>query len=175
MICSEEHTNDCERCRRVSVSLITALQAEINSRGSLRDAATMAFNMSMPLEDFVNPAVNAGPVQDFSLGEVESGLREFLLLEQTGARRVARELFRIVSADRAGHHSIDAAERVVTAADPGFTDLPPDKGHFSEPYFRHILRGLRTRVPDYVHDVLASQPPPQAVADKVGGIVVVRC
>jgi hypothetical protein len=115
MICSEQHANDCERCRRASVSLITALQAEINSWGSPRDAATLAFNMSVPLEDFADPAVNAGPVQDLNLGEVEFGLREFLLREQTGARRVARELFRIVSADRAGHYSIDAAERVVTA------------------------------------------------------------
>jgi len=53
--------------------------------------------------------------------------------------------------------------------------LPPDKGHFSEPYFQHILRGLRTRVPDYVHDILADQPLPPAVTDKVGGIVLVRC
>jgi hypothetical protein len=84
MICSEQHANDCERCRRASVSLITALQAELNSGGSLRDAATLAFNMSVPLEDFVDPAVKAGPVQDLNLGEVEFGLSEFLLREQTG-------------------------------------------------------------------------------------------
>jgi hypothetical protein len=82
---------------------------------------------------------------------------------------------RLPAADCAGHYSIDAAERVVTAPDPVSTDLPPDKGHFSEPCFQHILRGLRTRIPDYVHDVLAGQPPLPAIADKVGGIVVVRC
>jgi hypothetical protein len=174
MACGEGHTSDCERCRRASVSLITAMQAELDSGGSLRDAANLAFQTSMPLEDFVNPAAT-GPVHDLNLDEVEPGLREFLLQEQTGARQVARELFRIVSADRTMQFSSDVADRVVTAADPVFTDLPTDKGHFSEPYFWHILRGLRTGVPDYVHDVLAGQPPPPAVTRTVGGIVVVRC
>jgi hypothetical protein len=174
MVCSETHSTDCERCRRASVSLITALQAELNSWGSPRDAANLAFQTSMPLEDFVNPAAT-GPVRDFNLDDVQPGLREFLLRDQTGARQVARELFRIVSADRAGMYSIDAAERVVTAADPVFSNLPPDKGHFREPYFRHILRGLRTQLPDYVLDVLAGQPVPQTITDMVGGIVVLRC
>src|ERR1700722_14722910 len=75
MGCSEGHTSDCERCRRASVSLITAIQAELASLGSPRDAANLAFQTSLPLEDFVNPA-EAGPVHDLNLDEVEPGLRE---------------------------------------------------------------------------------------------------
>jgi hypothetical protein len=80
-----------------SVSLITAMQAELSSLGSPRDAATLAFHTSMPLEDFLGLVLTAGPVHDLNVREVESGLREFLLREQTGVRRVARELFRVVS------------------------------------------------------------------------------
>jgi len=174
MRCGEGHTNDCERCRRASVSLITALQAQLASWSSPYDAASLVFQTSTPLEDFVSPAPTE-PVHDLNLDEVEPSLRDFLVQEQTGARQIARELFRIVSADRAMQFSADVADRVVTAANPVFTDLPQDRGHFSEPYFRHILRGLRTGLPDYVHDVLADQPPPPDIAGAVGGIVVVRC
>jgi hypothetical protein len=174
MACSEGHTIDCGRCRRASVSLITAMQAELASLGSPRDAANLAFQTSLPLEDFVNPA-EAGPVRDVNLSAVEPGLREFLLQEQLGARQVARELVRLVSANRSMQFSNDIADRVVTAADPVFADLPPDRGHFSQPYFRHILRGLRAAVPDYVKDVLAGQLPAPAVTRMVAGIVVVHC
>ena len=171
----DEHTSACERCRRASVSVITALQAELASLGSLRDAATLAFSTSVPLEDFVHPDPAAGVVRDLNLRLVEPGLREFLVQEQTGVRQVARELFRVISADRMMQFSMDVAEHVDTAADTVFLDLPLDTGHFSTPYFPHILRGLRTRPPAYVQDVLTGQRPPPAVTEKVGGIVVVRC
>jgi len=175
MRCSEEHSNECERCRRASVSLTTALQAELNSLGSARDAATLALSTSLPLEDFVNPEMTAEPVHDLNLQNLQPDLRQFLLQRQIGARQVARELFRMVSDDRSMQFSADVADRAVTAADTVFADLPQDMGHFSEPYFRHVLRGLRTRVPDYVHDVVAGQRPPKEITDRVGGIVVVRC
>ena len=86
MACGEEHTADCERCHRATVSLISAIQAELASLGSPRDAASLAFQTSLPLEDFVSPAAG-GPVYDVNLDDVEPGLRAFLLQEQTGARR----------------------------------------------------------------------------------------
>jgi hypothetical protein len=172
--CGKGHSRDCDRCRRASASLITALQAELASWSGPHDGANLAFQTSMPLEDFVNPAAT-GPVRDLNLEEAEPGLREFLLQEQVGARRVARELFRIVSADRTMQLSADVADRIVTATDLVFTDLPPDMGHFREPYLRHLLRGLRTRVPGYVQDVLAGEPPPPVVTGLVGGIVVIHC
>lgn len=130
---------------------------------------------SMPLEDFIDPSRADEPVYDLNLDEVEPSLLDFLLHEQTGARRVARKLFRIISAEQVIDLSVNVADRPVTAADLVFTDLPPDREHFREPYFRHILRGLRTRVPDYVQDVLVGQPPPQALTGAVEGMVVVRC
>jgi hypothetical protein len=175
IVCSPEHTSDCERCRRASVSLTTALQAQLNSLSSPRDAANMNFRASKPLEDFVTPAATDGPVKDLNLDEIEPRLREFLLHEQMGARHVARELFRLISVERAKQLSADVADRVVKAPDPVFTDLPLDRGHFTEPYFPYIFRGLRGGIPDYVNDVLAGQPPPSAIADKVGGVVVLHC
>ena len=175
MRCGEGHANDCERCHRASVSMITALQAELASGGSLRDAAALAFSASMPLEDLVDPAIAAGPVRDLNLREVEPDLREFLLQDQVGARRVARELFRIISDERSMQLSADVADRSVRATDLVFPDLPQDMGHFQEPYFRHILRGLRNRIPDYVQEVMAGQLPPPPVANLVSGIIVVLC
>jgi hypothetical protein len=71
--------------------------------------------------------------------------------------------------------SADVADRAVTETDQVFTNLPPDKGHFSEPYVRHILRGLPSWPPTYVQDILAGQPPSPTLADTIGGIVIVRC
>ncbi len=36
-----------------------------------------------------------------------------------------------------------------------------------------MLRGLRSEVPDYVHDVLEGRIPPAWVTDHLGGIVVI--
>jgi hypothetical protein len=103
---------------------------------------------------------NAGPVQDLNLGEAESGLREFLLQEQTGARRVARELFRIVSADRAGHYSIDAAERVTRVLDLELRPL----GIRVNAVAPQLLDTARNR-PYLTPDLLAHAAAPEAVAD----------
>lgn len=175
MRCCEDHDADCEQCRRRSVSLITGLQAELASLGTPRDAAALAFNTSMPLEDFVDPVSGTGSIDDLNLSELEPGLRKFLLRGQTGARQIARQLFSIVSADRRWQLSADVGDLAVTASAPVFTDLPLDTGHFREPYFRHVLRGLRTSVPDYVQDVLTGQPPSPIVAGQVEGMVVLFC
>lgn len=35
-----------------------------------------------------------------------------------------------------------------------FSQLPSDQGHYSEPYFNHVLRGLRTRAPSYLSGLM---------------------
>jgi hypothetical protein len=59
------------------------MQAELSSLGSPRDAATLALHTSMPLEDFFDPGIDSRTVHDLNAREVEPGLCEFLLREQT--------------------------------------------------------------------------------------------
>jgi hypothetical protein len=55
-----------------------------------------------------------------------------------------------------------------------FTDLPLDQGHFAEPYFDHVLRGLRREPPWYVAAALEGVPMEEIGADVEGieGLVV---
>jgi hypothetical protein len=49
-------------------------------------------------------------------------------------------------------------ETRVELDDHVFTRLPGDTGHFGEPYFEHVLRGLRTQPPEYVEAALGGLP-----------------
>lgn len=175
LTCGSSHASDCARCRQASVSVMTGLQAELTALLSPRDAAADAFRSSVPLEDLADPSAAPGPVGDLSLRTLDSDVQAFLLRGQTGARHVARTIFKAVAEDRLKDYSATVAERVDNYVDTVFVHLPRDKGHFSEPYFPHVLRGLRVAVPAYVQDVLAGQPPPASVTEHLGGIVVVRC
>lgn len=57
-----------------------------------------------------------------------------------------------------------------------FVDLPEDLGHFTEPYFEHVLRGLRTQAPEYVSALQEGVPFDELGADLEGvdGVVVWR-
>jgi hypothetical protein len=166
------HPPGCLRCRRATLSILTGLQAELCSP-SPRDAATAALTRAVPLEDLADPACDAEPVYDVNLDHLDGPLRVFLLQQQTGARAVARTVMAMLAADRRGQYSLDVAEREQLDLDAVFTELPDDTGHFAQPYFPHVLRGLRTRPPDYLDAALAGDPPP-SVAAHADGIVVVR-
>lgn len=163
-----------ERCRKATVSVMAGLLAAQTS-SSPRDGATAALNESIPLEDLADPNACPGPIQDLNLGETREELRTFLLEGQTGARHVARTIFKTVSDARSGMFSLDVAERGPVRTDVVFDDLPLDSAHFGVPYFLHLLGGLRRELPPYVQDVLAGKRPPASVTDHVGGIVVIRC
>lgn len=55
-----------------------------------------------------------------------------------------------------------------------FTDLPSDGGHFSEPYFDHVLRGLRSKPPWYIAAALDGAPWEEVAQDLEGiqGVVI---
>jgi hypothetical protein len=57
--------------------------------------------------------------------------------------------------------------------DCSFRRLPALTGHFSVPYAVHTLRGLRSRVPQYVERSLSGDVPPE-IADQIDGIVLVE-
>lgn len=59
--------------------------------------------------------------------------------------------------------------------DTVFENVWPDQGHFTEPYLRHVLRGLRTQPPEYLAAILQGGPSDDlwsTLPDNVGGVVV---
>ncbi len=138
-----EHSVDCERCHRSSISVLTALQADF-TRESPRDAATEALIMSIPLEDLVDQERAPTRISDLNMNAADSELRKFLMEGQSGARRVARKLFSGVADDRMRVFTAAQDERQRIGDAAMFTDLPLDYGHFRRPYYPHVLRGLRT-------------------------------
>ena len=66
-----------------------------------------------------------------------------------------------------GPLDLDALDRV-------FTRLPTDRGHFAEPYFDHVLRGLRREPPEYVAAALAGLPMEELAPELEGieGLVI---
>lgn len=127
----------------------------------------------MPLEDLADTGCGTDPIYDLNLRNLDEQLRAFLLQQQAGARGVARAVMAMVSASRLGQLSAAVANRVELHLDTVFTTLPDDTGHFSRPYFPHVLRGLRRTPPDYLDAAQASEPLPE-VAAAADGIVVVR-
>jgi len=162
-----------EQARKATVSVLAAVLAQDSF--TPRDGAGAALNWSIPLEDLADPAAAPGPIRDLNLRDTTSELRAFLLEGQTGARRVARMLFKTVSDARSGMFSLDVAERGRVDATVVFDEVPLDSAHFGVPYFQHMLRGLRSELPSYVQDVLAGRRAPTSVTDYVGGILVIRC
>ncbi|HVF03771.1 MAG TPA: hypothetical protein VNA20_02930 [Frankiaceae bacterium] len=170
--CGAGHATDCPACARRSVSVLTALQAEL-AGPSPADGAAAVLNDAVALEDLAgrNPD---GPVFDVNLSAAPDDLKRFLLQGQTGARAVARTVFAGVAADRARGFSAAAETRVDIASDAIFSALPDDTGHFREAYFPHVLRGLRHSPPGYVLDALAEAPTTPDIAGHVAGVVVLR-
>lgn len=64
----------------------------------------------------------------------------------------------------------------VAAPDRVLTDLPGDEGHFAEPYFEHVLRGVRRRPPEYVAAALEGAPMDDFAHDLEGveGVVILE-
>lgn len=166
------HPQDCLRCRRATVSVLTGLQAQLASP-SPRDGAGTVLTSAVPLEDLADPRCGTDPIYDLNLRDLDDELRAFMLQQQPGARRVARAVMAMVSASRLSQFSAAVADRVELRSDTVFTTLPDDTGHFSRPYFPHVLRGLRRTPPDYLAAAQAGDPPAE-VAAAADGIVVVR-
>ena len=146
---------ECGRCRRMAISMVTAYQLTSNWQSKVMTGRTV-LTESVPIEDLVDPAVPSGRVWDVNLRDIsDRELRSFLVRPQEGAREIARRIFRLVAHRRSMAFSAAAPELVTVAAGaPVFPDVPEDRGHFPGPYYRHVLQGLRTSPPAYVEDLL---------------------
>lgn len=96
----------------------------------------------------------------------------------TVPRIAARGLLAQIAQMRMGQFrkvSADVGTPVIEADDQLFLALPDDTGHFGEPYFEHVLRGLRTRPPAYVAAALegARAEQLQVHLEGVEGLVVI--
>ena len=146
--------HECERCRRMAISMVTAYQLSSGWESAAMTGNT-ALTESVPLEDLADPAVPADPIWDVNLRELtNSDLVAFLQRPQDGAREIARRIFRLVAVGRAGAFSAATAEPITVPGAPVFDGVPGDSGHFPGPYYAHVLRGLRTSPPAYVAELV---------------------
>ena len=161
--CGSTHqATDCSRCASLGVGLVPALVAErpFTPQRSTDESARRVIAETICVEDLALPSsILCDPrLPDLNLQNVDLSLdvREFLTNSQSGAREVAKRVFDIVSRERSLHFSSSAAvmTRQILDFPPIFEQLPDDKGHFREPYFHHVLRGLRRTPPDYVRQLL---------------------
>lgn len=145
--------HECERCRRMAISMITAYQLSSGWESAVMTGNT-ALTESIPLEDLVDPAVPTDPIWDVNLRELTNPeLVAFLQRPQEGAREIARRIFRLVATARSGAFSAATAEPITVPGAPVFDDVPEDSGHFPGPYYAHVLQGLRTSPPAYVAEL----------------------
>lgn len=170
LTCGRLHTEPCTRCSRASVSVLAGLVVDEILKDS-DEVAAAAYRKSVPLEDLANPTAAPDLIADLNLPSLDPNLRTFLAQRQ----HVARMIFNAVSEVRATQFGLAIADRIDTGTGALFRNTPVDRGHFRASYFPHVLRGLRTEIPAYVHDMLAGRQPPTWVTDHVDGIVVVRC
>ncbi|MEU1288307.1 hypothetical protein [Kitasatospora sp. NPDC005856] len=176
--CKQHSEPACQRCERAGVSVVSALT--IKYRASFLSGDELAvdsFHRATPWEDLADPALPAGRLRAFSLqdyvGPCSDRLRGFLADSQAGASEIAKRIFSPVHSLRLAQFSAMLAEPVDTEDNMVFADLPDDRGHFSEPYFVHVLQGLRTGLPQYVRDAEQGHAVPAWVSDSLAGIVII--
>lgn len=170
-----EHSQACERCRQASVSVLTALEADEIALQP-RHAAAQAFVQCTPLEQLPFHDNRSRALYGYLLedGSLSPALKQFLQQPQRGARAAARVLLDRVAFERQLQFSGVSSDTVDVGSEPLFDTLPLDRGHFREPYFQHILRGLRAAPPAYVMDALVSGSLPSWVRQSVAGVVIAR-
>ena len=139
---------------RLGVAVLPALLA-----GSLAGFEEVAPCFSRPLEclacrvplrghtSWLGPDIRDPQLQAFLQEEPPAG----------GARQVARMLLAQLQDLRAQQFGVatqDVVHRPSVSPDAVFKELPDDRGHFGEPYFEHVLRGLRSRAPWYIEELV---------------------
>lgn len=181
--CGAEHKRvDCNQCRRTTVSLMPSLLADSSF---VVDAAS-TYSRSVALEDLGRRQPSAGTaiqhVHPALRRRLDPGLQAFLSKPQSGARRVARELLDTILVARLGQFEAAITEQeTYETLGPIFASMPLDQGHFGEPYFPHVLSGLRPTPPSYVLDAEHADGAIEVPAElsnldesDVAGVVVAR-
>lgn len=185
MGCTSQHRNraPCHARPGAAVTLVPALAAEreIQFAESApwhpdRSAVEVFCQWALPLIDVTAPGpYGAGPLyRGLNLGDAPRELREFLCTDQVGARKVARHVFDAVGRMAMGQYALATPTTMIDAdAACVFSQLPDLRGHFTVPYFGHMLRGLRRELPGYVEQCLSGDVP-ENLARHVDGVVLIQ-
>jgi hypothetical protein len=122
------------------------------------------YGNSTALEDSVISDLSARLAIPTVWATLTTDLRDFLQQPQRGARAIAKQLLAHLLKLRLGKFTLAGPEvasvnYVVPNGShdklrPLFDEFPDDRGHFNEPYFQNVLRGLRPAPPDYVLEVV---------------------
>lgn len=154
---------------RLGVAVVPALVAQ-SLVGGAEDAAVQ---YSRPLECLACGGRGPRLITSVRSSITDDNLIQFLggtslSLPRLVARGVLAQVawMRMGQARRAspelGRPALDVFDRV-------FTGLPSDQGHLAEPYFEHVLRGLRSQPPWYVAAALEGVRA-EELANELGGI-----
>lgn len=159
---------------RLRVAVLPGLTASWLT--GVADAAPQYFR---PLECLACPwSRPLPPGADLRLHLLDSDLQAFLDQVPTGvARKVARWLLVQITETRLSHlrkTSADTSPKAAADSETVFSNLPDDRGHFEEPYFEHVLRGLRRQPPWYVSELLRGVEPDELAQELPGvaGVVL---
>jgi len=143
---------------RLRVAVLPALVAQTLIGGNEDVAAQYA----RPLECLAGPGSTPRLVPSVRSGIADDELLQFLSATSLGLPRlVARGLLAQLTHMRGGEFRQarpDVGRPELDVLDRVFTGLPMDACHFAEPYFDHVLRGLRTSPPEYVAAALDGVP-----------------
>ncbi|MGI5192106.1 hypothetical protein ACQEVY_00305 [Streptomyces sp. CA-288835] len=172
--CDQGHAGSvaCTQDPRAGVSVLSALLAEYMVGLSAGDLAAASMHASVPLEELTVWAQQPWHHR----GLLREEMAEFLLRPQQGARLVAKRLLTVLDNYRQrqflsaeyNHSRLDVEDAVFAGG------LPDDRGHYTRPYFPHVLRGLRRSLPDYVQWAMETRQIPEGPQfEGLGGMAVV--
>lgn len=162
----------CKECDEKSVSVLPALMAHHTLGWDNNRADEIAFELAEPIERIGGSEREASRGRN-SWGVTDPRLRTFLDRPQIGSRAIAKTILLQVRAMRMGQASAASSELIDAGSDAVFTEYPDDRGHFSVPYTPHVLRGLRSVIPNYVAEFIRYGTIPRDVREVSDGIVVI--
>ncbi|WP_329486634.1 hypothetical protein OG618_08190 [Kitasatospora sp. NBC_01246] len=182
LVCSFGHQDaPCNRREGAAVTLLPALPVLHDNRHQVGrslmarlpvggvDGADV-FHQALPLVRLTDPGPDPQTITytDLDLQGIRRDLRPFLVEDQTGARKVAKMLY---DAMRCYQTSDSMPKDRLAYMSPW--QLPSRLDFTRSTSIRHIHRGLRSELPDYVEPALAGAVP-SSVAQYAAGLVLVQ-
>jgi hypothetical protein len=170
--CSATHDASCEPCQKKTISILSGLRAQFIPDDQ-HVAARQAFQECVALEDLADSTQNQEPAVHIRATPLPDELERWMIEPQVGARQIAKRIYQMIIRPDELMHSAAVADRLAVPVDAVFQDMPLDEAHFGQPYFPHVLRGLRRSLPSYVLDIRAGLSPTIGPEfEDIGGIVV---
>jgi hypothetical protein len=166
--CACTHQGEATRTR-LSTAVVPALVAQLANPRGIDVSESWA-----PLECLACPHSDVGGTP-LVLCALSSEMKAFLRADANLPRAVARRQLTQLAWARIGQfRAFSAWQPPRLRNDRVVTETGDDRGHFSEPWIEHVMRGLRSEPPEYIwqlmEDELASAP---AELDRLAGVVIV--